>query len=1497
MLSDAERHRILVEWNDTAAPYPQVGVADLAAAQTARAPRAPAVTFGPDTLTFDQLEARADRLARRLTAEGVGSGVLVGTYLERSVEMVVALVAIARAGGAYVPLDPGFPAERVAFMLGDCAAPVVVTQTSLLASLAFHPVRVVCVDGDWAHGDDRPAPAGAGPDDLAYVIYTSGSTGRPKGVAVANRALVNFLTTMAERPGLGPDDVLLAVTTLSFDIAGLELWLPLATGAHVVVASRAAASDPLQLMALLERCGATVMQATPATWRMLVEAGWTGRDGFTALCGGEALPVALADRLLDRGVELWNLYGPTETTIWSTALQVTTRGKPLSVGRPVANTSLYILDERLDPVPEGVAGELHIGGHGLAQGYLGRPELTAERFIAHPFDRSAGARVYKTGDLARWRPDGEVELLGRLDHQVKIRGFRIECGEVEAALEAQPAVRSAVVLARRDTPGDVRLVAYVVPDPGPDGLTGAIGTAGAADRQALAATQVAEWRHVYDQAQGAPSADVADSGFDTAGWVSSYTGRPIPRQEMTEAVAAIVTRVLALRPERVLELGCGTGLLLWRLASHCVSYVGTDLSAATLSALDGRLRRAGMDDVMLLHREATDFSGLPDEPFDVVLANSVIQYFPGAEYLRGVLVEATSRLREGGSIVLGDVRSLPLLRAFHASVVFDGADDRAPSARLRAAIDQRIDEDNELIVDPAFFSVVASELTGISHVQVLLKRGRHLNELTRFRYDVRIHVGEPPVRTVAPKWLDWVGEGLSLAVLRRLLSEPGRDEVGVTAVPNARVHESLLVVDLLEQPEPPPNAGALRAEVRRRAGGVEPEELWALGDELGFTVECSWAGADQQGAFDAVFLRAGAGPGPVVCFPSAAGGSDARALTTDPLATRERASRAHRLAGDLRAALRSSLPDYMVPWAVVALDSLPLTPNGKVDRRALPAPPRRGARRGDAPVAPARTVTEASLLAIWSEVLGADELSVDDDFFDLGGHSLLAARVISKVRDVLAVEVPLRAMFDSPTVTGLGRAVEAARATGRAEGPPLAPVRRDDGEELALSFGQEPLWFLDQLAPDNPFYNMPSAYRLTGELDVKALEQAIEAVVARHEVLRTSFPSTRGRPRQLVAPPAPVPFAVDDLSGRDRLDAEADARRLAAVEAARPFDLARGPVLRARLLRLGLREHVLLLTMHHIVSDGWSTGVVLRELSVLYGAFCRHEPSPLGALAVQYADFAAWQRRRLAGAELETHLDHWQARLVGAPVALELPADRPRPPMPSYRGAMERFEISAALVASLRALGRSGGATLYMTLLAGFKALLARATGSVDLVVGGTTSGRIRGELDDLVGLFVNPLALRTDLSGDPSFEEVVARVRRTTLDAFDHQEAPFDKVVERIGSPRDLSRNPVIQVAFEFQEHVAMPAELGAGVAWADVGGYSGAEYGSVDGRGVTARLDVELFVAGTGHGSLDASLVYDVELYERSTMAALATRYRRVLDAVALDPMMRVSELPGLP
>jgi len=1064
LLPEAERHQVLHEHNDRAEDYPaDLCMHELFEAQAARTPDAVAISGAGRTLRYGELADLSDQLARRLAALGVGPETPVGVCAERTPALLVALLGVLKAGGAYVPLDPTHPRERLGYILADSGAPVLLTERALHEAMTFDAEQVVLLD-EAAEDEGRWRPLsrsvggrwerGTGGEVPAYVIYTSGSTGRPKGVAVRHRGVVNYLATMARRPGLAADDVIMAVTTVAFDIAVTELFLPLLVGARIEMVSRETASDAALLAAAIGAAGATCMQATPATWTLLVDGGWAGRPGLKALCGGEALPRALADKLLPRVGELWNVYGPTETTVWSALLRVGAGDRPVPVGPPLGNTTLHLLARHDELAPLGVAGELAIGGDGLARGYHSRPDLTAERFVPDLFADAPGSRLYRTGDLARRLPDGTLEFLGRIDHQVKVRGFRIELGEIEAILATHPAVRECVVAARQDAPGDVRLVGYVVP-----------------------------------------------------------------------------------------------------------------------------------------------------------------------------LAEA------------------------------------APDA----------------------------------------------------------------------------------------------------------------------------------AELRRFLAGT--------------------------------------------------------------------------------------LPPYMVPAAFVALPALPLNPNGKIDRKALPAPERPEAE--GVPTAP-RSEEERLIAQAWAEVLGREQVGIHDDFFALGGHSLLATRVVSRLRELLSVELGVRKLFEAPTVEELARAVRAARAEGPAQAPPLVPLPPQLRQgELPLSFAQQRIWLLDQIEPGGAAYNLPTALRLTGEVSAARLERIFAEVIRRHEALRTTFPAREGRPVQVVDPAAPPRLPVVDLSALPAAAREELARGLALAEALRPFDLQRDPLLRLTLVRLEEDGCLLLITIHHIVADAWSLGVLLREIAALWAD--PHAPG-LPELPVQYADFAVWQRSWLQGEVLEGQLGHWKRRLAGAPRVLELPTDRPRPAVSSHRGGLRHLALTPALSDAIAGLCRTQGVTPFMVLLAAWGVLLGRRAGQEDVLVGSPVAGRTRREVEDLIGLFINTLVLRTEWTAGPSFGELLGRVRETALDALTNQDLPFERLVDELAPDRDLSRSPVFQAFFILQNAPLGALEL------------PGLTLRQLPLQGGTAKFDLTLNLMETESG-IAGWLEHDADLFDAATAERLAAHYERLLQVVTAAPEASVRHLPLTP
>ncbi|HEX8282854.1 MAG TPA: amino acid adenylation domain-containing protein [Pyrinomonadaceae bacterium] len=1475
LLTASERSLLVGGLNETEAEYPAECFHELFETQAARTPAAVAVEFEDTTFTYAELSARSNQLARHLRELGAGTETLVGVCVERSFDMVVAVLGVLKAGAAYVPLDPAFPKDRLAFMLEDSGAGILLTQESLVSELPAEGLTVVRLDADWpavSLQDAAPLPAHATPENLAYTIYTSGSTGRPKGVQLPHRALVNFLTTMRREPGLSSDDVLLSVTTLSFDIAALELYLPLLCGARVVVASRETAADGHALAKAISACGATVMQATPATWRLLLEAGWAGDEGLKVLCGGEALGGELAGRLLTKCASLWNMYGPTETTVWSSVKEVKEAGAGVvGIGHPIANTQLYVLDSGRRPAPVGVPGELYIGGDGVARGYLNRPALTAERFVPDAFSPAPGARLYRTGDVVRRLASGDIEFLGRADHQVKVRGHRIELGEIESALAQHPSVAETVVVARDEEGGGQRLVAFVVTGQEETG-------AEAAEAEAREEEVTEQWRMAWDEAYSHDSGQ-ADPTFNISGWNSSYTGEPIPAEEMREWVEQTVALILGLRPERVLELGCGTGLLLSRVAPHIRHYCATDFSPNALDYVRRLGATRGLSNVTLLQRGAEDFKGIEAGEFDTVVINSVVQYFPEVNYLLQVLEGAVGAVKDGGSVFVGDVRSLTSLKAFHASVQLHQAADTLPVAQLRQHVQKSLLQEEELVIAPDFFHALRAHLPRITEVQIRLKRGGYLNELSRFRYDVILKVGgEAPARAKAAR-LDWEREGLSLASLRAMLDETRPASLRLTGVPNARCEAEFKTVELLASMRPDETAGELRAALQASLGGegVDPEEFPALGESLPYAVEVLWDGAGNGETFDVLFVREGA--------PAADGREEAVGFEPKPWGSYVnnplQAKFASRLVPRLRGYLGERLPSYMIPSAFVLLPAMPLTPNGKVDRRELSRLEVGSAAAEETYVAP-RTETEETIAAIWAEVLGLGRVGARSDFFTLGGHSLRATQVVSRLHKAFGVELPLRALFESPTVESLAQRIdEAVNGDGAAEQlPPITRVER--GSTLPTSYAQQRLWFIHQLEFDDSAYNVPMAVRLTGRLDLAAFERALTEVVRRHEALRTTFAEEGGVAVQVIRPAAAVALPVTDLTHlADHAEREAELQKLINEEARQPFDLAAGPLFRARLLRLGAGEHAALFTMHHIVIDGWSLGLLVGEVAALYDAFSRGLASPLAELAVQYADFAAWQQRWLRGEVLAEQLGYWKKQLAGAPPALELPTDRPRPAVQTQRGAREEFWLPADLSHALNELSRREGVTLFMTLLAAWQVLLSRYTGQKDVVVGSDVANRTHSETEALVGFFSNMLVLRTDVSGNPRFAALLRRVREVCLGAYAHQHAPFEKLVEELAPRRDLSRSPIFQVMFILQNAPASALEL-SGVTLSPVG---------VDNH--TAKFDLGLLMREEPGGFLGGTLEYNTDLFDASTAARIAGHFRALLEAAVEAPERRVEDL----
>ena len=1027
-------------------------------AQAQRTPQQIALMWEGGSLDFASLHVQANRLANYLRDKGVGPDVPVAIAAERSPQLLIGLLAILKAGGAYVPLDPDYPPERLAYMLQDCGAALLLTQSHLLANLPrVDGTSVIAMDSLKLDRWPSHAPGlHLHGDNLAYVIYTSGSTGQPKGVGNTHGALSERLQWMQTTYALDASDVLMQKAPISFDVSVWECFWPLMTGCRLVLAGPGEHRDPQRIAQVVQQFGVTTLHFVPPLLRLFVDEPLAQQCASLRrlFSGGEALPAELRNRVLQQlpNIELHNRYGPTETAINVTHWHCRHEdGERSPIGRPLGNVVCRVLDNELNLLPAGVPGELCIGGSGLARGYLDRPGLTAERFIADP-QGAPGARLYRTGDQVRWSADGALHYLGRLDQQVKLRGFRLEPQEIEARLLAQPFVAQAAVLIR-DTAVGPQLIGY-------------------------------------------------------------YT------------------------------------------------------------ALDNTLAQ---------------------------------------------------------------------------------------------------DEHN----------------------------------------------------------------------------------------------------------------------------------------------------------------------------------------------------------AQLNAALAAELPDYMVPTQLLRLDAMPLSPSGKLDRRALPEPLWQVREH----VEP-QTELEQRIAAIWCEVLGQTQIGLHDDFFALGGHSLLATQIVSRVRQACDVELALRTLFDASELGAFAEHVARIQAAGQ-RNTQLAINLVDRSQPVPLSYSQQRMWFLWQMEPDSPAYNVGGMARLKGVLDVGRFEAALQALILRHETLRTTFPSVNGVACQKVHRETGLNMEWLDLSALDQPACEQRLQALADHEAHTPFDLERGPLLRACMVKAGEREHYFVLTLHHIVTEGWAMDIFARELGELYEAFLDDRLSPLAPLAVQYLDYSVWQRQWLESGERQRQLDYWTAKLGHEHPLLELPSDRPRPSVQSHKGGLYRFDLSDELAARVRAFNAEHGLTLFMTMTATLAVLLYRYSGQTDLRIGAPVANRIRPESEGLIGAFLNTQVLRCELDGHMRVGQLIEHVRQTVIEGQSHQDLPFDHLVEALQPPRSAAYNPLFQVMCNVQRWEFQQRRQLAGMS---------VEFLPNDARATKFDLNLEVTDLDL---RLGCCLTYSTDLFDEPRIAKMAEHWRNLLEALLGDPQQRLSEL----
>ncbi|MEH2348458.1 MAG: amino acid adenylation domain-containing protein [Nostoc sp.] len=1045
LMTTAEIQQLQV-WNQTNIDYPQnQTLVTLFEQQVAQTPDNIAVVFEDCSLSYQELNQKANQLAYSLLElkkeQQLPDNPLIAICVERSLEMVIGLFGILKMGGAYVPIDPSYPQERIRFMLEDCGAKVLLTHSQLKHRLAIkewdRQYQIICLDKANFANQSPDNPPCQNQDDLAYVIYTSGSTGRPKGVEILHRGLSNYLHWAKDFYAVAQGQGTPVQSSLSFDATITSLFLPLICGRTTTLVREKQEIEALANI-VKENKHLSLVKITPSHLEILnqqLDAVTMPNRVNAFVLGGEALHANQIIPWLTHAPDtrLINEYGPTEAVVGCCVYEAT--GKTdvvgdLLIGQPIANARIYILDNQNQPLPPGIPGELCIAGTGLARGYLNRAELTAEKFIELELFGEK-ERVYKTGDLARWLRDGNLEYLGRIDNQVKLRGFRIELGEIEALLTQHPKIGQAVVILAGEDAIAQRLLAYIVPTPTDNNF----------EDKSLQVEQVELWQQVFNDSYSQQQIPTEDPTLNLAGWNDSYTGKPIPQAAMEEWRDTTVAQILELQPQRIWEIGCGTGLLLFKIAPHCQQYLGTDLSPEALHYIERHLKQQSLQNkVSLKASAAKQFDGIETNAYDLVIMNSVIQYFPSLDYFLSVLDGAMKAITTQGKIFIGDVRNLHLLKAFHTAVEFHRAPDELLIKDLRQQIQKSIETEGELLIDPDFFIALKQRFPRISHLQIQLQRGYAQTEMSRFRYNVILHLDQVDTPVTSPQWLDWQSEELNLETIEKILTTQQPDLLGIKNIPNARLTSEMMLLEEIVQLDG--NVADIKAVISQVKPGIEPEAFRSLAGNFPYTPFIQYNPTEFSN-YDVVFQRNISGE---VTLPRFTQGENLQLKPWQDYANQPLQHRTNQvdsiLLAEWRDFLGKTLPDYMIPSHFTILEQLPLTPNGKVDYKALPTPDT-GVSETDIelPV----TSTEKLLAELWAKLLKYEAIARQDNFFNLGGHSLLATQLIARIRDKFKVELPLRKIFEFPILTELAHYINTCMWVNSTD-ESMQPLNSDEEE-------------------------------------------------------------------------------------------------------------------------------------------------------------------------------------------------------------------------------------------------------------------------------------------------------------------------------------------------------------------------------------------------------------------------------------------------------------------
>lgn len=1481
----SDYQKLVYTYNQTEKIYSQQkNIHELFEEQVYLNPNNIAIIDNNKTFSYFEVNKYANKLANLLLKNSIKVGDYVLILLDRSYEMIASLISVLKCGAVYVPVEPSFTDRRLASIIQIIKPSYIITShkylnrlINVMPDLERH-FACVCVDevapinlsylnyenikvldkNDLKNISDQNPRIYIDSDKLAYVIFTSGTTGKPKGVMIAHKSVINVIEWVNSKFNINAKDKILFVTSICFDLSVYDIFGTLLAGAQIRLADSNQIKEPSELLKIICNEGITIWDSAPPALQQLMPYIFDAEELLKSsilrlvLLSGDWIPLDMPTNLQNKfkNLQVVSLGGATETTIWSN-YYIINETKPqwnsIPYGNPIQNAKYYVLDDALNPLPENQVGELYIGGDCLSIGYINNRELTEKKFIKNPFLKSG--KIYKTGDLAKWTTQGYIELIGRIDDQVKIRGYRVELGEIRNAISKNKIVKESLVRAIQDDNKQKTIVSYIVKDND------------TYDKDIIIKDSLKNWATVFDTTYNQDN-DIDSPFKNFSGWNSSYTGKKIPEIEMTEWLDNTVDNILDLNPKKVLEIGCGTGMLLFHIAYHCVSYTASDISKSAINYISENIHHKKFKnvDIKLFNNQANDFKNYKNDLFDTIIINSVSQYFPSVDYFLQVLDNAIKKINNSGCIFIGDIRNYDLLNEFYLSLILREEDIDIHSAKVM--LKKARLEEKELLISPKLFLKLKDKYKNITCVEVLSKKGKYENELNLFRYDVILYINQS-IEIPCVKEID--SSCISVTDIKNIMAN--NDGLLIKNIQIRSLKKLCETVSCIKDIE---TFNINREEDSRKISDIFNNTIFS--DNLNWEKN-KITFTDKQ---DYKFKYLLNPEQPYICHMFVCKNSLIEEYKIDVSNFLEDTDLEcvdfnefsnipfiidydYRDELYIKSSLKDYLPEYMIPEKIFFIDKIPVTINGKVAWDELPTYTK--FKNNKLLKAPESEI-EKELLDLWKQILKIDNIGTECNFFKLGGHSLKASLLIYEINKKFGIDIPVKSIFEFPTVKGLSAHLE--KTTTKNNYSPIPSVKVN---KVEVTSEQKRIFILNQLIKNNTSYNIIDVTKVEGDLDVEKFQNVISKIIDRHVAFRTAFKIIDGHIMQSifdnVNADIEIIHAPNDFDVKEGLS-----------QIIRPFHLDNPPLIRFTIVDLENKNYIIILQVHHIVLDGVSMAVLKKEISALYNG------EKLIVNKIDYNDYSVWQNKRIYSRAFELKKQYWKDELQDYFGIAEFTSDFTRPSNMKFLGTNKYINIKKFYVAGFKDLANDVGTTLYSVLVSIYFILLYKYTGQKDIILGTVVSNRPHPDLKNIVGMFVNTLPLRINIQPDLTYKDFLQVVHNKIQMDFENQDYPFEFIIEGLTDKTSCNKNPLFSALIALQNMELESFKL------------NNTTSERVRSHNKRSKFDIS-FIFNEFPDELELEVEYSTELFKEETIDKIIRFYLELSEQILLNSNAKVCDL----